>query len=86
MEVETIKKLQKQTTLEIENLGKKSGVKEASITNRTQEIEERISGQKIPQKTLTQQSKKMRNTKRPPNIHDIEERMTKLNDNRYGKQ
>jgi uncharacterized coiled-coil protein SlyX len=30
--------------LEIENLGKRSGVRDASITNRIQEIEERISG------------------------------------------
>ena len=44
MEIETIKKSQRETTLEIENLGKKSGVIDASITNRIQEIEERISG------------------------------------------
>ena len=44
MEVETIKKSQRETTLEIENLGKISGVIDASITNRIQEIEERISG------------------------------------------
>ena len=44
MEVETIKKSQRETTLEIENLGKRSGVIDASITNRIQEIEERISG------------------------------------------
>jgi chromosome segregation ATPase len=44
MEIETIKKSQRKTTLEIENLGKRSGVIEASITNRIQEIEERISG------------------------------------------
>jgi hypothetical protein len=30
--------------LEIENLGKRSGVRDASITNRIQEVEERISG------------------------------------------
>ena len=44
MEVEKIKKSQKKTTLEIENLGKKSGAIDASITNRIQEIEQRISG------------------------------------------
>ena len=44
MEIETIKKSQRETTLEIENLGKRSGVINASITNRIQEIEERISG------------------------------------------
>jgi uncharacterized coiled-coil protein SlyX len=44
MEIETIKKSQREKTLEIENLGKRSGVTDASITNRIQEIEERISG------------------------------------------
>ena len=42
MEVETIKKSQKETTLEIEILGKRSEVIDANITNRIQEIEERI--------------------------------------------
>jgi predicted nucleic acid-binding Zn-ribbon protein len=44
IEVETIKKSQRETTLGIGNLGKKSGAINASITNRIQEIEERISG------------------------------------------
>ena len=44
MEVKTIKKSQRETTLEIENFGKKLGVIDASINNRIQEIEERISG------------------------------------------
>jgi prefoldin subunit 5 len=44
MEIKTIKKSQKETTLELENLGKISGVIDASITNRIQEREERISG------------------------------------------
>jgi hypothetical protein len=44
MEVETIKKSQSETTLDIENLGKRSGAIDASITNRIQEMEERISG------------------------------------------
>ena len=48
MEVETIKKIQMVTTLEIEILGKESGNIDASIMNRIQEMEERISGQKIP--------------------------------------
>ena len=43
MEVETIKKSQRKTMLEIENLGKRSGVIDASITHRIQEIEERLS-------------------------------------------
>ena len=44
MEVETMKKTQRETTLEIEILGKKSGAIDASMSNRIQEMEERISG------------------------------------------
>jgi hypothetical protein len=43
MEIETIKESRGNTTLEIENLGKRSVVIDASIANRIQEIEERIS-------------------------------------------
>jgi chaperonin cofactor prefoldin len=43
IKVETIKKTQREITLKIEILGKKSGVTDASITNRIQEMEERIS-------------------------------------------
>jgi hypothetical protein len=44
VEIETIKKSQRETTLEIENPGKRSGVIDMSITDRIQKIEERISG------------------------------------------
>jgi len=44
MEIETIKKSQREITLEIENLGKRSVVIDASITNGIQKIEGRISG------------------------------------------
>jgi hypothetical protein len=44
MEIETIKKSERERTLELENLGKRSGITDASITNRIQEIEEIISG------------------------------------------
>jgi hypothetical protein len=44
MELETMKKSQGETTLELENLGKRSGGVDAIITNKIQEIEERISG------------------------------------------
>jgi methyl-accepting chemotaxis protein len=44
MVIETIKKSQRETTLEIKNLGKRSGVRDASITNKIQEIKERLSG------------------------------------------
>jgi chromosome segregation ATPase len=44
-EVDTIKNTQSETTLEIEILGKKSGTIDAIISNRIQEMEERISGE-----------------------------------------
>jgi predicted nuclease with TOPRIM domain len=43
-EVETIKKTQSETTLEIETLGKKPGTIDASISNRIQEMVKRIPG------------------------------------------
>jgi hypothetical protein len=50
MEEEKIyrKQSQRKTTQEIENLGKKSGAIDVSITNRIQEIEERISDAEDP--------------------------------------
>jgi hypothetical protein len=44
MEVETLKKSQRETTLEIEILRKKSGTIDVSVSNRVQEMKERISG------------------------------------------
>ena len=44
MEVETMKKTQRETALEIETLGKKLETIDTSISNRMQEMEERISG------------------------------------------
>ena len=42
--IEAIKKTQTEGILEMENLDKWTGTTEASITNRLQEIKERISG------------------------------------------
>jgi methyl-accepting chemotaxis protein len=42
-EIETLKKTQRATALEMINLGKRAGVTDASTTNRIQEIEEIIS-------------------------------------------
>jgi hypothetical protein len=47
MEIKRIKKSQMETTLELENLRKRSGVIDVSIINRIQEIEERISGAEV---------------------------------------
>jgi hypothetical protein len=38
MELETVKKVQRETTVEIENIGKKSGTINVSINNRRQMI------------------------------------------------
>ena len=47
VEVETIKKTQRESTLEIETLGKESETIDTSISNRIQEMEERISGAEV---------------------------------------
>jgi cell division protein FtsL len=44
-EVDTMKKTQSEATLEVETLGKKSGTIDASISNRIQEMEEKISSE-----------------------------------------
>jgi hypothetical protein len=65
MEVETIKTSERETSLETENLGKRSGDIDTSITNRIQGIEERILGAEdtIENIDTTVQSKKMQNVK-----------------------
>jgi wobble nucleotide-excising tRNase len=85
MEVETIKKSQRETTLEIESLGKKSGTINANISNRIQEMEERISGAEDSienmektikenakcKKILTQNIQEIKDTMRRPNVRII---------------
>ena len=82
MELETIKKSQRETTLELENIGKKLGAIDASITNQIQEIEERISGAEDTienidttvkenaksKKFLTQNIQEIQDTMRRPNL------------------
>jgi hypothetical protein len=89
LEIETIKKSQREKTLEIENLGKRSGVIDASITNRTQDIEERISGAEdtieITETIVKENGKKNKqknapNPKYPGNPRHNEKK--KLKDNR----
>jgi hypothetical protein len=55
----TIKKSQTETTLKIQNLGKRSGVIDVRITNKIQEIEEKTSGTEDTIKKLNKQLKKM---------------------------
>jgi hypothetical protein len=82
MEIEAIKKSQRETTLELENLGNRSGVIDASITNRIQEIEESISGSEDTlenidttvkenakcKNLLTQKIQEIQDTMRRPNL------------------
>ena len=87
-EVDTIKKTQSEAKLEIETLGKKSGTIDVSISNRIQEMEERISGAEdsienigatIKEKWKMQKDP---NSKHPGNPGHIEK--TKPTDNRNG--
>jgi hypothetical protein len=85
MEVETTKKSQRETTLEIEILGKKSGTIDVSISKRIQDMEERISGAEdsienmdttIKEKAeckniLTKNIQEMQDTMRKPNLSII---------------
>ena len=81
MEIETIKKLQRETTLELENLGKSSGVTHASTTNRIQEIEERISGAEDTIENIDTTVKENAKIKNPPtqNIQEIQDTMRRPN-------
>jgi hypothetical protein len=63
MEIEAIKKTQTEGILEMVNLGKRTGTTEARITNRTQEMEERISGIDDMIEEIVHQSQKMPNLK-----------------------
>jgi hypothetical protein len=63
VEVETIKKPQMEANLEMKNLGKRSEITDVSITNRIQEIEERISSIEDTIEETDTLSKKIQNIK-----------------------
>jgi hypothetical protein len=73
MEIETIKKSQKETTLKIESLRKRSGVIDESITNRIKEIEERFSSEKDTIEIIDTPVKENTKCKKllTPNIQEI---------------
>jgi chromosome segregation ATPase len=84
-EVDTIKKTKSEATMEIEILGKKSGTIDVRISNRIQEIEERISGAEDSienisttikdnakcKNILTQNIQEIQDTMRRPNLQLI---------------
>jgi hypothetical protein len=63
MEIETTKKSQRETTLELETLGKRSGTIVASINNRIQEIEKRNSRAEDTIENIETTFKKMQEAK-----------------------
>jgi prefoldin subunit 5 len=81
VEVETIKKIQRETTLEIETLGKKSGTIDVGISNIIQEMEERISGAEDSIENMKTTSKENAKCKRilNQNIQEIQDTMRILN-------
>jgi chromosome segregation ATPase len=84
-EVDTINKTQSETTPEIETLGMKSGMIDASISKRIQVMEERISGAEDSienidltikenancKKILTQNTQEIQDKMRRPNLQII---------------
>jgi chromosome segregation ATPase len=84
-EINTIKKTQSETKMEIETLRKKSGNIDASVSNRIQEMEDRISGTEDSienmgttkkenakcKKILTQNIQEIKDTTRRPNVRII---------------
>jgi hypothetical protein len=80
-EVDTIKKTQSEATLEIENLGKKSGTIDASISNRLQEMEERISGAEDSIENMGTTSKENAKCKKilSQNIQEIQDTIRRPN-------
>ena len=81
MEIETIKKSHMETTLELESLGKRSGVIGASITNRIQEIKERLSGAESTVGNIDTTIKENTKCKTllTQNIHEIQDTMRRGN-------
>jgi chromosome segregation ATPase len=81
IEVKTIKKSQRETTLEIEILGKKSRITDASISNRIQEMEERISGAEDSTENMDTAIKENEKCKEivTQNIQEIQDKMRRPN-------
>jgi chromosome segregation ATPase len=75
------KKPQRETTLEIENLGTKSGATDASITHRMQEVEERLSRAEDTIENIDTTIKENEKCKKipTPNIQEIQDTMRRTN-------
>ena len=88
VEEKTIKKMQMKVNLKMENLGKRSRITDVSITNRIQDLEERISGVEdiVEDNDITvkenSKHKKTPNPKHPKNSGHNEKIKSKNNWNR----
>jgi type I site-specific restriction endonuclease len=79
-ELETIKKTQSEVTLEIESLGKKSGTIDVSISNRIQDMKERISDAEDSIQNMSTTIKKFKMQKdTTQNIQEIQDTMRRPN-------
>jgi chromosome segregation ATPase len=80
-EVDIIKKTQNEAMLEIETLGKKSGTIDVSISNRIQEMKERISGKEDSIKNISTTIKENGKCKMilTQNIQEIQDTMRRPN-------
>jgi hypothetical protein len=81
MKLETIKKSQRETTMEIENLGKTSGVIDANITKK-----ERISGVEDTIEIIDKKVKENAKSKKFLTQNIQENQDTKPKDNRYRRE
>jgi chromosome segregation ATPase len=81
MEVETMKKSQRETTLETENLEERTGVIDLSNTNRIQEIEGKISGKEAAIENNDTTVKETPKCKKilTEDIQEIQDTMRRLN-------
>ena len=86
MGVETIKKPQRETTLEIEIIGNKSGTRDVNISNRIQEMDERISGAEDSIQNMDTTIKENAKCKKilNQNIQEIQDIMSRPNLRRIG--
>jgi hypothetical protein len=81
VKIETIKKTQMEINLEVENLEKRSGIIDVNITNRIQEIEERISGVEDMEEKIdtTVKENSKHKTLLTQNIQNIQDTMQRPN-------
>jgi hypothetical protein len=88
VEVETIKKTQMEGNLEMEKLGKRSGITDVSITNRIQEVKERISGLEdmveeidttVKENSKNQTKNKQTNKQNTQSIQEIQDTLKREN-------